>query len=98
MTSTSPSPTLFAERPALLVDDIVSSGGTLDRLRQTLRAAGAMTVDAVVTHALFAPELTRALFDAGIRSLKSTDSVPHPSNAIMLDGVLAEALRKELVA
>ncbi len=91
-------PALFAERPALLVDDIVSSGGTLIAGARSLRAAGATTVDAVVTHALFAPELTRALFDAGIRSLKSTDSVPHPSNAIMLDGVLAEALRKELVA
>ncbi len=89
---------LFAGRPALLVDDIVSSGGTLITAAKALHAAGASTVDAIVTHALFAPELARALFDAGIRSLKSTDSVPHPSNAIMLDGVLAEALRQELAA
>jgi len=91
-------PTLFAERPALLIDDMVSSGATLIVGAKTLRAAGATTIDAVVTHALFASELTRALFDAGIRSLKSTDSVPHPSNAIMLDTVLAEALRKEFAA
>ena len=89
---------MFAGRPALLVDDIVSSGGTLIACVQALRAAGATTIDAIVTHALFAPELVGKLFEAGIRSVKSTDSVPHPSNAIALDGVLAEALRKELAA
>ena len=85
-------PALFAGRPALLVDDIVSSGGTLMTCAKALQAAGATTFDAVVTHALFAPELVRTLFEAGIRSVSSTDSVPHPTNAIALDGVLAEAL------
>jgi ribose-phosphate pyrophosphokinase len=89
---------LFAGRPVLLVDDIVSSGGTLMTCAKVLHAAGATTVDAVVTHALFAPELVRTLFEAGIRSVKSTDSVPHSTNAIALDGVLADALRKEIAA
>jgi ribose-phosphate pyrophosphokinase len=89
-------PALFAGRPALLVDDIVSSGGTLIVCGKALQAAGATTVDAVATHALFAPELAHALFAAGIRSVKSTDSVPHPTNAIALDGILAAALRGEV--
>jgi ribose-phosphate pyrophosphokinase len=89
---------LFAGRPALLVDDIVSSGGTLTSCAEALHAAGASTVDAVITHALFAPELVQALFAAGIRSVRSTDSVPHPTNAFALDAVLADALRKELAA
>lgn len=91
-------PSLFAGRPALLVDDIVSSGGTLITAAKVLHAAGAASVDAIVTHALFAPEFTRVLFEAGIRSVKSSDSVPHPSNAIALDGVLAAALRQEIAA
>jgi ribose-phosphate pyrophosphokinase len=89
---------LFAGRPALLVDDIVSSGGTLMGCAKVLHAVGAKTIDAVITHALFAPELVQALFAAGIRSVRSTDSVPHPTNAIALDAVLADALRKELAA
>jgi ribose-phosphate pyrophosphokinase len=89
---------LFAGRPALVVDDIVSSGGTLIACAKALRAAGASAIDAVVTHALFPPELVGALFAVGIRSVKSTDSVPHPTNAIALDGILAEALRKECAA
>jgi ribose-phosphate pyrophosphokinase len=91
-------PSLFAGRPALLVDDIVSSGGTLIACAKALRVAGAKTIDAIIVHALFAPELVGKLFAAGIRSVRSTDSVPHPSNSIALDSVLAEALRKEIGA
>jgi ribose-phosphate pyrophosphokinase len=91
-------PALLNGRPALLVDDIVSSGGTLMTCAKALQAAGATAVDAVVTHALFPPELAARLLQAGIRSLKSTDSIRHPSNAIALDAVLADALRKELAA
>ena len=89
-------PKLFAGRPALLVDDIVSSGGTLMTCAQALVAAGASSIDAIVTHALFPPELTRDFSRAGIRSIRSTNSVPHPTNAIALDAVLADALRREI--
>ena len=86
----------LAGRPVLLVDDIVSSGGTLIACAKALRSAGATTIDAVMTHALFAPEMATAFADAGIRSVRSTSSVPHPSNAIPLDAILATALRREL--
>ena len=38
-------------RPALLVDDIVSSGGTLIACAKALTTAGCTSIDAVVTHA-----------------------------------------------
>lgn len=88
----------LAGRPALLVDDIVSSGGTLIACAMALRAVGATPIDAGITHALFAPELLGEFLRAGIRSIKSTDSVLHPTNAIALDGILAEALRGEVGA
>jgi ribose-phosphate pyrophosphokinase len=87
---------LFAGRPALVVDDIVSSGGTLIACAKALAAAGAKTIDAVITHALFPPELTGEFLHAGIRSIRSTNSVVHPTNAIALDEILAAALRKEI--
>jgi ribose-phosphate pyrophosphokinase len=89
-------PHLFRGRPALLIDDIVSSGGTLATCAAVLREAGCSAINAVVVHALFPPETAGMLMQAGIRSVVSTDSVPHPSNAIALDGVLAGALRREL--
>lgn len=90
-----PEPGLFAGRPTLIVDDIVSSGGTLIACAKTLLAAGAATVDAVIIHALFPAEMMRSFVDAGIRSVRSTTSVPHPSNSFRLDRVLADALRME---
>jgi ribose-phosphate pyrophosphokinase len=89
-------PRLLAGRPVLLVDDIVSSGGTLIACAKAIAAAGAASVDAIVTHALFAPELAAEFAQNGIRSIRSTHSVPHPSNAIPLDGLLAAALRNEM--
>jgi ribose-phosphate pyrophosphokinase len=85
-----------AGRPVLLVDDIVSSGGTLSTCARALGAAGADTIDAIVTHALFPPEMAAEFTRAGIRSIRSTTSVPHPTNAIPLDGVIAAALRREM--
>jgi ribose-phosphate pyrophosphokinase len=88
-------PALVSGRPVLLVDDVVSSGGTLIACARALAAAGATTIDAVVTHALFPNALATSFEDAGIRSLRSTTSVSHPTNAISLDDVLAAALRRE---
>jgi ribose-phosphate pyrophosphokinase len=89
-------PHLIAGRPALLVDDIVSSGGTLIACAKALTAAGAKAIDAVITHALFPEELAAEFANAGIRSIRSTSSVPHPTNAIPLDDILATALRREM--
>ena len=87
---------IFSGRPVLLVDDIVSSGGTILACAKQLREAGAKTIDAIITHALFPVELTATLLTGGFRSIHSTDSVPHSTNAIELDAILAEALRTEL--
>lgn len=83
-------------RPVLLVDDIVSSGGTLITCAEALRHAGAASIEAVITHALYPPELRGAFARAGIHSLRSSCSVPHPTNAFPLDGLFADALADEL--
>jgi ribose-phosphate pyrophosphokinase len=89
-------PASVAGRPVLLVDDIVSSGGTLIACAKALAAAGATAVDAIITHALFPPGRATEFADAGIRSIRSTTSVPHPTNAIPLDDIFAAALRREI--
>jgi len=84
--------------PALLVDDIVSSGGTMMSCARAVIAAGAISVDAIVTHALFPEHLVESFTKAGILTVRSTTSVPHFTNAIALDRLLADALRPELIA
>jgi ribose-phosphate pyrophosphokinase len=85
-------------RPVLLVDDIVSSGGTMTSCARAVAAAGAISVDAIVTHALFSQDVMSDFVTSGIRTVRSTTSVPHFTNAIALDRLLSDALRSELVA
>lgn len=91
-------PALFDGSPVLLVDDILSSGGTLMACAEATRAAGASVIDAVVVHALCSPDVLGALARSGIRSVRSTTSVPHSTNTIRLDEILAAALRREISA
>jgi ribose-phosphate pyrophosphokinase len=81
-------------RTAVLLDDVASSGQTLARAAEAARAAGAVDVHALVTHALFAEGAEEALRSAGISTLHSTDSIAHSSNAIALAPLLAEAVRE----
>jgi ribose-phosphate pyrophosphokinase len=50
-----------------------------------------------LTHVLFPPELLNKFSRAGIRSLRSTNSVTRPTNVIALDHILADALRRWVV-
>jgi ribose-phosphate pyrophosphokinase len=86
----------IAGRPALIVDDIVSSGGTMIACAKALIAAGATAIDAVVTHALFPDALCGEMNSSGIRSIRSTYSVPHSTNAIVLDELFVDALKDEM--
>ncbi|HVL56014.1 MAG TPA: ribose-phosphate diphosphokinase, partial [Burkholderiaceae bacterium] len=80
-------------RAVVLVDDIVSSGQTLARAAAMCREAGAAAVDAVVTHALCPLAIVQMLREAGVARLWSTDTVPHPTNAIAAAPLIAEGLR-----
>ena len=83
-------------REVLLLDDIVSSGGTVMTAIARLKDAGASRVHLAITHALFDEATGRALREAGASSIWSTTAVPHPTNSISLAPLLAEALRSEL--
>jgi ribose-phosphate pyrophosphokinase len=91
-------PKVLQDRPALLVDDIVSSGGTMKSCAQAVISAGATSVDAIVTHAVFPPELVAEFAKSGIRSVRSTTSVPHVTAKIALDQLLSDALQSEFPA
>lgn len=81
-----------AGRDVVLVDDVASTGSTLARTAEECRAQGARSVAVVVTHGLFVGDALLQLRRAGIEQVWSTDSVAHPTNAIPLAPVLANAL------
>ncbi len=61
---------------ALVIDDLISTGGTLLRAAKAARRAGARRVIALVTHGLFMPGSAEVLADPAIDNLVVTDTVP----------------------
>ncbi|ERS88976.1 ribose-phosphate diphosphokinase [Halomonas sp. PBN3] len=81
-----------AGREVVLMDDVASSGHTVARATEALLAAGAVSVDVALTHALFAGDALAVIRAAGVGEVWSTDCIAHESNAIAMAPVLAEAL------
>ncbi len=81
----------YPGREVILVDDMISTGGTMASVARQLVAAGTARVECLVTHALFADGAEELLRSAGIGRIASSDSVAHPTNAVPLAGLLAEA-------
>jgi ribose-phosphate pyrophosphokinase len=61
---------------ALVVDDLISTGGTLLRAARAARKAGAKRVIALVTHGLFMQGSTEVLADPAVERLIVTDTIP----------------------
>ena len=83
-------------KSVLIADDIVSSGGTMLSAIAAMKARGAASIRVAVTHALFDTAVYEKMLDAGAGTVWSTTSIPHPTNAISLAGLLDGALRNEL--
>ena len=91
-------------RAAVIVDDLVSTGGTLARAAAACRARGAAAVHAVVSHGLFTGAAERTLAGAGFERLAVTNTVPPfrlspqtvATRLTVLDAtpLLAEAIRR----
>jgi len=83
----------YAAQPVVLTDDMASTGMTLVEAARQLRALGTPKIACLITHALFGDGALERLREAGISTVWSADSVPHPSNAVHLAGLLARGVR-----
>jgi ribose-phosphate pyrophosphokinase len=61
---------------ALIIDDLISTGGTLLRTARSARAAGAKRVIALVTHGLFMQGAAGAIADPALDQIVISDAVP----------------------
>ena len=81
-----------AGRHIVLVDDVASTGRTLLAAVEAAKAAGAASVSAIITHALFAGDAWPRLQAAELDAIWSTDSIVHSSNVISLAPLLANGV------
>jgi ribose-phosphate pyrophosphokinase len=84
----------YHDRHIVLVDDVASTGHTLEEAARELERFQPASISVLVTHALFVGDAQQRLHRAGISQIWSTDAIPHGSNALHLEQLIAEALHE----
>ena len=82
----------WRDRRPVLVDDIISSGRTMEVAIRQLVALGFAPPVVLGVHGLFADDAFARLRAAGVAQVVSTNSVPHQSSEIDISDVLASAI------
>lgn len=82
----------YRGRNVVLVDDVASTGRTLEVASRDLLACQPASINVMVTHALFVDDALQRLKDAGVNQIWSCDSIIHPTNQITLAESLGQAL------
>ena len=86
----------------ILVDDIVDSGGTLCNAAEALISAGAISVDAYVTHGVLSGSAVSRVLNSPLKNLVTTDSIQATEpiklasniRQISIASILGEAIRR----
>ena len=86
----------------ILVDDIVDSGGTLCNAAEALISAGAISVDAYVTHGVLSGSAVSRVLNSPLKNLVTTDSIQATEpiklasniRQISISSILGEAIRR----
>ena len=88
-------------RPALIVEDEISTGGTVVAAAQTLKEHGATDIYCCVTHPVLAGDAARLIADSVLKETVVTDTLPVPEEKrfpklkiISVSSILGEAIHR----
>lgn len=80
-------------RDAMLVDDMISSGGSIIKAAQVLRKNGANKVYAICAHALLIDGAAQKIKAAGVQDIIATNSVPGEYSKVDLSPAITKVLK-----
>jgi len=80
---------------AVIIDDIISTGGTMAKAIAQLKNQGANKIYAACTHGVFAGEAKQKLQSSGCDEILCTDTIHNEFSKIKTAPALAEALSKK---
>ncbi len=90
-----------AGRTAVVVDDMISTGGTLAKAAEALRKRGATGVYTCATHGIFAGDAVRVLSEAPIERIIVTNTLPNIEatlgskfRVLSIAQILADAIKR----
>ncbi|MCW4028885.1 MAG: ribose-phosphate pyrophosphokinase [Candidatus Bathyarchaeota archaeon] len=82
-----------AGQTVIILDDIISTGGTIVGAAKILREKGAKHVYCGCVHGLLIGDAEKRILDAGVEEIIGTDSVPGSVSKVSLAPLLSEALK-----
>ena len=83
----------ISNRDAIVMDDIISSGGSLVKAAELLRKKRARKIYAMCAHALLVRDAALKIKSAGVEDIISTNSVPSQYSKVDLSPEIALALK-----
>ena len=82
------------DRDVLIVDDIISTGGTIIEASKILFSQGARRVEVACTHPILASEALSRILAIGVANVVGTDTVPCPISYVSVAPLIADNVRK----
>jgi ribose-phosphate pyrophosphokinase len=82
----------ISKRDAILIDDIISSGGSVIKASEILRKLGVGRVYTMCAHALLIQDAAEKIKSAGVNDIISTNSVPGEYSKVDLSSEIVAAL------
>ena len=83
----------ISKRDAIVIDDIISSGGSIIKAAQVLHKKGVGKIYAMCSHALLIGDAAQKIKSAGVQEIISTNSVPGEYSKVEISPEIASALR-----
>ncbi len=83
----------ISKRDAIVIDDIISSGGSIIKAAEVLHKKGVGKIYAMCSHALLIRDAAQKIKSAGVQDIISTNSVPGEYSKVEISPEIASALR-----
>ena len=77
----------------ILVDDIISTGGSIVKAAQFLKKQKCKRVFVACTHGLFVEDAEKKIKNAGVSRIISTNTIPRNTSKVDISGVIANSIR-----
>ncbi len=86
-------------RNAIILDDMIDTGGTLTKVANAIKDAGAITVYAAASHGVLSGEAIEKIKNSALQEVVITDSIVHDKDLpkikiLSVASLLAEAIKK----
>lgn len=82
----------LAGRDMILVDDMISTGGSIVEAAGFLRRHGCGRVFAACTHGLLVADAEKRIKESGVSRIVSSNSIPGSTSAVDISGIIAKAM------